>query len=68
MHSLVISRGSEPGRLLSLLHSVIFKPVTIQPDSRWFEKNAIFGLLPLFGLLKLGFPPFSSAMEGGSTS
>lgn len=56
MHSLVIFRGSERGRLLPLLHSVIFKTVTMQPDCRWFEKNAIFGLLPLFGLLKSGSP------------
>lgn len=65
MHSLVIFGGSERGRLLPLLQSVIVKTVTVQPDSRWFEKNAIFGLLPLFGLLKSGFPSFSSAMEGG---
>lgn len=65
MHSLVIFRGSERGCLLPLLHSVIFKTVTMQPDCRWFEKNAIFGLLPLFGLLKLGSPSFSSAMERG---
>lgn len=64
MHSLVF-RESERGRLLPLLHPVILKAVTMQPDSKWFEKNAIFGLLPLFGLLKLGFPSFSSAMEGG---
>lgn len=33
----------------------------MQPDSRWFEKNVVFGLTPsLFGLLKLGFPSFSS--------
>lgn len=57
MHSLVIFRGSERGRLPPLLHSVVFKTVTMQPDSRWFEKNAIFGLFPLFELRNWAFLP-----------